>query len=169
MVKNCLIVFVVLFCLTTSAQEIKLNTEGAQVEFIFIEKGTKGTFDKVNIFIELDKNNLSTAKISGEAEVSSFRTDNPDRDKSMKSENHMNAEQFPKIKFEGKEIVQKEDGLSVIGILTIKDVSKETTFDFSIKEKEIFFESLINASDFGVGIKKEKELNGVQVTIRIPL
>lgn len=169
MVKNGFIALLLFVCTATFAQKIEINTENALVEFVFIEKGTKGTFDNVTVSVMLNPKDLSQSIITGEAEVSSFRTDSPDRDKSMKSDHHFDAENFPKITFEGKDVVQEEGNSTVIGMLTIKGVSKETVFNFSIQENEMIFETLINAADFGVGIKKEKELNGVQVTIRIPL
>ena len=169
MVKNGFIALLLFVSTAAFTQEIKLNTENALVEFIFIEDGTKGTLDKIKVLIELNQDDLSKTKIVGEAEVSSFRTDNPDRDKSMKSEHHFDVEKFPKITFEGKDVVEKEGKFSVSGILTIKDVSKETEFNFSFEENEMIFETLINATEFGVGIKKEEELNRVQVRIRIPL
>ena len=169
MVKNSLMALLLFVSAAVAAQEIKLNTENALVEFVFLEKGTKGTFDKVNVLVDLNQEDLSKSKIVGEVEVSSFRTDNPDRDKSMKSEHHFDADKYPKITFEGGDVVQKDGASMVTGVLTVKGVSKETAFNFSIEENEMVFEATINAADFGVGIKKEKELNSVQVTIRIQL
>ena len=84
-----------------------------------------GKFTEFDATLESDKEDLSDAKISFEANVNSITTHNEQRDGHLKSDDFFNAEKFPKLTFVSTGITKKSDDEFVLaGNLTIRDVTK---------------------------------------------
>lgn len=78
------------------------------------------------------KADLSDAQIEFNIDVASINTDNNQRDNHLKSDDFFNAEKFPKMTFKSKSMKKVGDKkYKLTGILTIRDISKEITFDVS--------------------------------------
>lgn len=89
----------------------------------------KGSFTGIEGAVEGDANNLEDAKINFKIDVNTINTNNKDRDDHLRSDDFFSAEKYPNITFASTNIVQtKEDEYDVTGDLTVKDVTKNTTF-----------------------------------------
>lgn len=89
----------------------------------------RGNFKGLKGAVEGDPNNLAETKINFKIDVNTINTDNEDRDNHLRSEEFFEVEKYPEITFVSTNIVENgEDKYNVVGDLTVKDVTKETTF-----------------------------------------
>lgn len=85
-----------------------------------------GQFNKFSIDATTDKeDDFSNTEVKLEIETSSINTNNKDRDTHLRSDDFFNAEKYPFITFKSKSF----DGEKLTGDLTIRDVTKEVSFD----------------------------------------
>lgn len=84
-----------------------------------------GHFEDFNATVNADSDDFSGAEVEFSAKIDSINTKNADRDAHLKSDEFFNAESFPELKFKSKSY----DGNKLVGDLTIRDVTKEVTFD----------------------------------------
>ena len=146
---------------------------GFSVKHMMVSK-VKGQFDSYVANIEAtDLTDLTTASIQFEIDTASINTRNVDRDNHLKSADFFDAEQFPKIQFVSKNISKSGDDYKITGDLTIKDVTKEVTFDTEFNGKgtnpwgqEVYgfeAETKINREEFGLTWNTALETGGVLV------
>lgn len=146
---------------------------GFSVKHMMVSK-VKGQFDSYVANIEAtDLTDLTTASIQFEIDAASINTRSEDRDNHLKSADFFNVEQFPKIQFVSKSITKSGDDYKITGDLTIKDVTKEVTFDTEFNGKgtnpwgqEVYgFEAKtkINREEFGLTWNTALETGGVLV------
>ena len=167
--RNILLGLVLLLPLGAFCQDIKLDTDKASVDFIFLADNTKGTLSNVETVITLNWSDLAHSNVKGSVQVSTLNTGNSGRDKHLKSADFFDIEKYPVMKFESNAIKKEGAMYSGKGALTIKGVTKAVTFIIDASETEIVFYTEIFASDFGVGVKKEREKNKVTVEVHVPL
>ncbi|MEZ4937376.1 MAG: YceI family protein [Crocinitomicaceae bacterium] len=158
--------FAVIF---TYSQELKVNAADAKIGFNFVNESTKGTLKGLTATIKFDASNLSLASISGTVDVSTISTGNGTRDKHLKSGEYFDAEKYPKISFKSNSITKEGNGYKMVGKLKIKDVEKEVTFNFTYEGKVFKGKATIYSSDFGISMKKKREMNQVDISIEIPV
>lgn len=84
-----------------------------------------GEFEKFDAIVETDGDDFTIAKVKVEVQVDSIKTKNTDRENHLKSDDFFNAEKYPIITFESKSF----DGETLVGDLTIRDVTKEVKLD----------------------------------------
>lgn len=119
---------------STNAQDIwKTDKAHSQVNFsvshmVFSEvTGTFKDFDAVLIWPD---NDFTKATIEATIKAASIDTQNENRDRHVKSNDFLNVEQFPDIKFRSTEIKKTgENSYSIVGDLTIRDVTKSVKLD----------------------------------------
>jgi polyisoprenoid-binding protein YceI len=151
------------------SQEVNIDTKSASVSFTFVKDNTKGTIDDIAAAIELNPSDLGKSVISGTANVNALSTGNNARDKHLKSKDFFDAEKYPTMKFTSTEIIGKGENFSAKGSLTIKDVTKEVTFNVIMEGKNMVFETTIYSSDFGVSVKDGRDKNKVTVKVIVPV
>jgi len=100
----------------------------AHSEFLFKVKHmmistVTGRFEQFNATVETSGEDFSNAEISVDVDVSTINTNNPDRDRHLKSDDFFNAEQFPMISFRSSSF----DGETLTGDLTIRDVTRQVS------------------------------------------
>lgn len=89
-----------------------------------------GSFQKFDATMTTEKEDLTDAKISFEADVDSITTNNEQRDGHVKSDDFFNAEKFPKLTFVSESFTKVDDeNYKLTGDLTIRDVTKKITLD----------------------------------------
>lgn len=118
-----------------------------------------GTFKKFSGTVNSPSNDFADAEINFEIDTNSVDTNQPERDTHLKSPLFLDAEKFPKIKFQGH-LQKTKQGHQLIGNLTICAVTKSVTMpvDFNGIGKGRFndtragFElnTVINRKDFGL-------------------
>jgi polyisoprenoid-binding protein YceI len=84
-----------------------------------------GHFENFDASLETEDENFGGAEINFSAKIDSISTKNTDRDAHLKSDDFFNAESYPELMFISKSF----DGEQLSGDLTIRDVTREVTFD----------------------------------------
>ena len=106
------------------------------------------------------------SSVRAEIKVASVDTDNPKRDRHLRSDDFFNAQRFPNITFESTNLKLEGNGeYRVDGILTIRDVSKPITLEGKMLGKipgRVAFEAAgqINRQDFNVTWNKTLQVVG---------
>lgn len=136
--------------------------------YVITFKGPKaeGIFKGLKANINFDAGNLEQSKFSATIDVNTINTGNGMKNKHAKSEDALNAKQFPTISFESSSILKKADSFEAIGKLTIKGITKELVlpFTFEIKNNEGIFKGkfLVNTKDFSInrtGVPEKVEID----------
>jgi len=135
-------IFVVFFVLTavtalvTAQTEWKMDKVHSSVIFSvkhMIISEVSGNFKDFSIILKSGKEDFSDAAVESTIETASINTENEYRDKHLKSDDFFNSEKFPEIKFKSTKFEKLGDNkYKIIGNLTIRDVTKEVTFDASL-------------------------------------
>ena len=98
------------------------------VKHMMVSK-VKGTFDSFEAKIEADASDLTDATIDFSIDIESINTRNKDRDAHLKSGDLFDLENHPKMTFKSTNVVKTDDDeYEVTGDLTLKGVTKPTTF-----------------------------------------
>ena len=108
----------------------KWNIDTAHSEISFKVKHmmistVTGYFEKIDASVETENENFVNADFNFRAQINSINTKNSDRDNHLKSDDFFNAEAYPEMTFNSKSF----DGSTLIGDLTIRDVTKEISLD----------------------------------------
>ena len=85
----------------------------------------KGNFDDFEAQVTTENDDFKQADFQFSAKTASINTKNEDRDTHLKSDDFFNAEQYPELTFTSKSF----DGQTLIGDLSIRDVTKEVQLD----------------------------------------
>ena len=89
-----------------------------------------GRFDTFDGTVNFDPEDLAKGSVEMTIDVASISTDNEKRDGHLKSADFFDVEKYPKITFKSKKVILGEGKhFQLVGDLTIKDVTKEVTFD----------------------------------------
>jgi polyisoprenoid-binding protein YceI len=87
-----------------------------------------GHFQEFDANLETDNDNFVDASINFSAKIDSINTKNADRDGHLKSDDFFNAEAYPEMTFVSKSF----DGETLVGDLTIRNVTKEVALDVDL-------------------------------------
>ena len=90
----------------------------------------RGAFGEYDATVQFDPEDLGTLSVEATIQTSSIDTGNERRDDHLRSDDFFNAETFPELRFESKE-VRNIDGseFELVGDLTIRDVTKEVVLE----------------------------------------
>lgn len=113
-----------------TTEKTKWNIDTAHSEISFKVKhmmisSITGHFEDFNATVETDNEGFNNADFHFKAKTGSINTKNDDRDKHLKSDDFFNAETYREIIFKSKSF----DGNTLVGDLTVKDVTKEIKLD----------------------------------------
>ena len=139
-----------------------------------------GSFKEFEGKATMVENDIASTVVIFSINAASIDTEAPDRDTHLKSADFFDVEKFPKIEFEGKGLIQKdEDNYELKGILTIKGISKPVTLDIEFggfmtdpwgnKKAGFSVTGEINRKDWGMGWNAALEAGGVLVGEKIKL
>ncbi len=128
----------------------------------------KGKFDSFDGELQFDGEKL--VSLEGKVEINSVNTGNEKRDTHLKSDDFFSANTFPSMMFKSTKITHEGDDLSVVGELTIRDVTKVVTLKgefngfadmemngMKMKKTGLALQGSINRKDFGLAFNM---LNG---------
>lgn len=113
-----------------TAVKTKWNIDTAHSEISFKVKHmmistVTGHFEDFNATVETESDDFINADFNFTAKTGSINTKNKDRDAHLKSDDFFNAEKYPEMTFKSKSY----DGSTLVGDLTIRDVTKEIELD----------------------------------------
>lgn len=133
---------------------------------------TKGQFQDFSGKVMLDEKDITNSSVEVTIKTASIDTDDPKRDGHLKSADFFDVEKYPTITFKSKKVMKSNAGFSVVGDLTIRDVTKEVTIPFTMKgpisamgSKRFGAEGslTINRQDFGVSWSQTLDNGGLVV------
>ena len=167
------------FIETHAATRYRLDAAHSTVGFAVKYKlfsTVRGKFNDVRAIAEIDEATGSLSSVRAEIKVASVDTDNPKRDRHLRSDDFFNAQLFPNITFESTNLKLEGNGeYRVDGILTIRDVSKPITLEGKMLGKipgRVAFEAAgqINRQDFNVTWNKAfQAVGGLMVSDEVDL
>ncbi len=133
----------------------------------------KGEFTTFEGEVMLDEEKMENSSVMVTIDASSIDTNNPDRDKHLRSADFFEVEKFPTITFKSNKIEKTSDGLLMHGDITMHGVTKEITipFDFLGKTTTPYGQTLVafegetelNRKDFGIEWNKVLDTGGLTV------
>ncbi len=179
MVKKLSMVLVAVMLLTGSMYAAEWTVDkahssiGFSVRHMVISK-TRGEFTGFTGNVHFDRKNLAKGTAQFTIQTASINTDEPERDKHLKSSDFLDVEQFPTMTFVSKKVIpQKGDKFSLVGDLTIKGITKKVTFDCEFSgvvddpwgntRAGFSAETTINRKDFNVKWSKKLDNGGLVV------
>lgn len=134
-----------------------------------------GHFEDFTASVESESDTFENAQFEFSAKIDSINTKNADRDAHLKSNDFFNAEEFPEMTFASTSF----DGETLVGELTIRDITKEVSLDVDFngvavdpygQTKAGFeIEGTINRKDFGLTWNAVTEAGNVVVSDKIKL
>ncbi len=102
---------------------------GFSVRHMVISK-TTGTFGEFDGAIEFDGKNVMTGSVEVTAQMASVDTDDTKRDDHLRSPDFFDVEKYPTMTFKSTKVKSTgKDSFELTGMLTIKGISREVTFD----------------------------------------
>ena len=140
----------------------------------------RGSFNEFEGSGYFDPEDPSNIQIELTIEASSIDTRSEDRDGHLRSNDFLDMENYPQIRFVSTDATSPKDGVfRVSGDLTIKDVTKPISIDFEFTgaavdpygNQRIGFEgaTTINRKDWGVNWNAALEAGGVLVSEKVGL
>jgi polyisoprenoid-binding protein YceI len=134
-----------------------------------------GHFESFNATVEAEDDTFKNANIEVSVDIDSINTKNADRDAHLKSDDFFNAGDYPQMTFRSKSF----DGETLVGDLTIRDVTKEVEFDVDFNgvavdpygQTKAGFELTgdINRKEFGLKWSAVTEAGNVVVSDKVKL
>jgi polyisoprenoid-binding protein YceI len=139
-----------------------------------------GQFAKFDATMDTADGNLSTAKISFEADVDSISTQNEQRDQHLKAADFFESDKYPKLTFVSKEVKKVDDeNYKLVGDLTIKGNTKpvelnvefggEVVDPYGQTKSGFELSGKINRKDFGLTFHATTETGGILLSDEVRL
>jgi len=140
----------------------------------------RGRFNRFSGHITLDSQDITKSSAEVTIEAASIDTDNERRDDHLRSADFFEAEKYPTIRFVSRRVEKKGESLTLVGDLTIRDVTREVAIPFELtgpvaagNRKSIGVEASLRINRFDYGLKWNRaiETGGLVVgeEIRIDL
>ena len=92
----------------------------------------KGKFTSFTADAEVELNDLSSARVTASADVSSLHTGEDQRDGHLKSPDFLDAQNHPQITLVTRTVKKTGDAVEVVGDLTIRGTTRPVTFSGEI-------------------------------------
>ena len=137
-------------------QEYSFNENSSTIAFTVVHMGfieVSGKFEMFSGSIYFDPEQMDSTKAEIIIKTTSINTNSDSRDKSIRSEDFLDADGFPIIKFKSLRVISDDNQLALLGMLTIKRTSKELEFPFTYKQMDhgeikLMGESWLTRSDY---------------------
>lgn len=147
---------------------------GFKVKHMMIST-VSGNINEFDATVESEHDDFNNAKFKFSAKTNSISTKNQDRDTHLKSEDFFNSEAYPNLLF----ISTSFNGTTLIGDLTIKDVTKQISLNVEFNgiaqdqygQTKAGFEitGAINRKDFNLNWNAVTEAGNVVVSDKVRL
>lgn len=140
----------------------------------------RGRFSKYSVDLKLDGEDLTQSTVTATIDAASIDTGTAQRDDHLRSPDFFDAEKYPELRFQSTRIERVSDEqYRLVGNLTIRDTTREVTFDVEYggrakdpwgNERAGFFaKGSIDRKDFGLGWNQVLETGGVLVGDKVEL
>jgi polyisoprenoid-binding protein YceI len=138
-----------------------------------------GSFKTFSGSLETEDNNFDGAKAEFTIDVNSIDTNQPQRDGHLKSDDFFSAAQYKDITFRNGKLVKKGEEFSLVGDLTIRNVTKPVTLaveyggtvvdPYGNTKAGFEINGKINRKDFGLTWNAVTEAGGMVVADEVKL
>ena len=171
--------FVLTFLIATSASAAPYAIDPSHTDVGFSIKhlmisNVKGRFKKFSGTFDFDPAKNQLNNISVEIDTTTIDTNEPDRDKHLRSNDFFGVEKYPKMTFKSDKIEYSGDKpVKAIGTLKVRDKSKTVTLDLDYRgsimdawgNNKLAFAATtkIDRKDFGITWNKALDKGGVTV------
>jgi len=138
----------------------------------------RGSISGITGTVVWDEKDLSKSNVEVTIDATTVSTNNPTRDKDLKSDHFFNVEKFPTMTFKSTSVKRVNGKLQVVGDLTLAGVTKSVTLDVDgptapqkgMRDKTVIGLSAtttIKRSDFNFAAKTPTMVVGDEVGITI--
>lgn len=151
---------------------------GFSVRHMMVSK-VRGRFTGVEGTLNGDPADLTGATIDFTIDASSIHSNNEDRDNHLRSADFFDVEKYPNITFKSTNIVKNGDNYNITGDMTIKDVTKQVTFEaeylgsgknpWGVDVAAFEANTQISREEFGLTWNQALEAGGVLVGDKIDI
>jgi polyisoprenoid-binding protein YceI len=148
------------------------TTVGFTVRHLVINK-VRGKFNDFSGTIVYDENDITKSSMQGTIQAASIDTDHAKRDNHLRSPDFFDVVNHPEINFKSKSVMKENDGLVLVGDLTIRDTTKEVQLPFKVTGKikdpqgntVIGFEATLSLDrqEFGIAYSRVMDNGGLIV------
>jgi polyisoprenoid-binding protein YceI len=138
-----------------------------------------GKFKEFAGTIVYDDKDITKSSVTGTIKTASLDTGVADRDNHLRSADFFDVEKYPEIAFRSTKIEKSGDGLTVTGMLTLKDATKEVKFPATVNgpikdpwgnsRLGFSFALEINRMDYGISWSKTTDTGGLVVSKEIKI
>ena len=146
--------------------EIRFNVKHLMISTV------TGQFNKFNGTVEMENDDISTAKAHFTAEVNTISTNNEQRDAHLNSADFFDSTNHPLLIFNGDKLEKIDDeNYKFHGTLSMKGISKKVIFnaEFGGKTQDLWgntrigfsITGKINRKDFGINFSMVSETGGI--------
>lgn len=111
----------------------------------------EGNFTEASIDYNFDVKNLSSAYFNADIKVASIDTGIGSRDKHLLKDKYFDVDQFPSMTFRSTEVVKEVNQYYVLGMLTIKGITKNLKLPLKVIDNSFEVEFELNRRDYDVG------------------
>lgn len=146
-------------------QRYQINKDGSYIQFKTTLAGfpvVRGAVKAYQATIFYDPHNVMNSSATIRIGTEGFSTAHDKRDAVLQGPDFLDVSQFPAIWFQGTEVVPKESGFDLTGILNIKNISKPATLHVqqptlmpgAMNKQDLMFVKgnlKINRKDFALG------------------
>ena len=132
---------------------------------------TNGEFKGLKGIIKWDASNPSASVFNVTVDANTINTDIDMRDSHLKKEEYFDASKYPTINFVSTSITGDQNGYTLSGHLTIKGITKDISFPFTVTHQNdgtVFTGTFsINRKDFNVGGGSAVMGSNVDVSLKV--
>ncbi len=121
---------------TTGITRWQIDPAHSQADFAvkhMMFSKVRGAFSELSGTLEIDPDDLSASKVEVEIDAASIDTGQEDRDQHLRSDDFLDAEEHPVIRFESRRVEgdfeSPGDTFRVVGDLTIRGTTREVVLD----------------------------------------
>ena len=168
--------------LTNISGDYAIDTAHSRIGFVarhaMVTK-VRGQFADYTATAHVDTENPAASSAEVTIDVASINTGSPDRDGHLRSPDFFDVEKYPTITFRSTDVQRDGQEWTVIGDLTIKDVTKPVTIVFEetgtavdpFGNTRVGFEGsvTVNRKDWGLTWNAALETGGVLVSDKVTL
>ena len=156
--------------LAFTPQDYKVK-EGHSIAFK--SKDPSGIFKDAKGSVKFDENDLENSSIDLTFKVNSISTGNGMMNKKAQTEEGLDADKHPEIKFESTKIAKSGDAFNVLGNLTIKGITKAKKVPMKVTKSgnDLVLTGTfgVNRIEYKVGKKSDAVPDVMNITYSIPV
>lgn len=137
--------------LAATYQYTQTGKNALTFEFVQANAKTPGTFRDYDVSLTLDAENPAANKLTVRVRVASLDTQDEERDGILRGADLFDAGRYPVATFTSTRIVRTRGGYQALGKLTLRDVTREFSVPFALRDGHMTGATTLRRLDFGIG------------------